>query len=157
MIPAIVLAAGLSSRMGEPKALLPVGPHRQGPSFLRQIVQRLLEGGVSDTLVVGRAGDGPLRREVDALDGARFVVNERADTGQLSSVLAGLNAADRPGVRAVLVTPVDVPFVHAATIRTLITVASSSDACIVRPTHAGRHGHPVIFSRAVFADLAGRS
>jgi molybdenum cofactor cytidylyltransferase len=153
MTPAIVLAAGLSSRMGEPKALLPVGPNRSGCTFLRQIVERLLDGGASDALVVGRPDDARLRHEIDSIAQVRFVANDHADTGQLSSVIAGLNAADRPGVRAVLITPVDMPYFKSATIRTLIDAAASSQAPIVRPRHAGRHGHPVIFGRAVFDAL----
>jgi molybdenum cofactor cytidylyltransferase len=153
MMPAIVLAAGLSARMGEPKALLPVGPNRRGPTFLRQIVERLLDGGASDALVVGRPDDARLRREIDSIAQARFVANDRADTGQLSSVIAGVNAADRPGVHAVLITPVDMPYFKSATVRMLMDAAASSYAPIVRPTHAGRHGHPVIFARAVFDEL----
>jgi len=153
MVPGIVLAAGLSTRMGEPKALLPAGRDRQGPTFVRQIVTVLLAGGASDALIVGRPEDDRLRNEVESLDSpARFIVNEHADRGQLSSLLAGLNAADRPGVHAVLVTPVDVPFVSAETIRALIAAAASG-AALARPTYGGRHGHPVVFARALFDEL----
>jgi CTP:molybdopterin cytidylyltransferase MocA len=140
--------------MGAPKALLPISPGRQGPSFVRQIASVLLDGGTIDVLVVGRGEDDALRREVEALGACvRFVVNAHAHEGQLSSLLAGLDAADRPGVHGILVTPVDVPFVRASTIRALVTAAESRRDGIVRPTHHGRHGHPVIFTRAVFDDL----
>src|SRR5438874_729555 len=48
---------------------------------------------------------------------------------------------------------VDAPMVTADTIAILIAVFSSTLAPIVRPRYEGRHGHPVIFSRAVFDDL----
>jgi molybdenum cofactor cytidylyltransferase len=151
MIPGIILAAGLSTRMGTAKALLSAG---SGRTFVRVLAQTLLDGGVTDALIVGRPDDERLRREVDALGAnVRFVANEHADTGQLSSVVAGLNAADRPGVRGVLVTPVDAPFVRSSTIRALIETASAAHPPIVRPAYHGRHGHPVMFSRAVFAEL----
>ena len=112
LIPGLILAAGRSTRMGRSKALLPV--KEGGPSFVRHLTQTLLEGGVADVIVVGRPDDEPLRREIDDI-AVRFVANHDADSGQLSSVIAGLNAADRPGVGGVLVTPVDAPLVSAAT------------------------------------------
>jgi molybdenum cofactor cytidylyltransferase len=152
MIPGVILAAGLSSRMGQPKALLPAGSG--GPSFVRRLSATLLEGGVADVIVVGRPDDGVLRAEIEGLGtGVRFVANPRADEGQLSSVLAGLNAADRPGVHGVLVTPVDVPLTLPTTVRALLTVFATSRAPIVRATYHGRHGHPVIFGRVVFEAL----
>jgi CTP:molybdopterin cytidylyltransferase MocA len=138
--------------MGRPKALLPCGP--AGETFVRRLAFGLVEGGVEEALIVGRPEDVALRSEVDALPvRARYVENPQADSGQLSSVLAGLAAADRPGVRAILVTPVDAPMLTPATVGELIKAFQSSHAPIVRAVHHGRHGHPVIFSRAVFADL----
>jgi len=154
MIPGIILAAGRSTRMGKPKALLPAGQERQGPTFLRRIATTLLEGGAIDLVVVVRADDRALHTEVDALGTrARCVVNAHADDGQLSSLVCGLDAVDRPGVHGIIVTPVDAPFVRAATVHALLAVAESGRAPIVRPTYHGRHGHPVVFARAVFAEL----
>jgi molybdenum cofactor cytidylyltransferase len=152
MVPAIVLAAGQSSRMGRPKALLTT--QSNGSSFVAQLSRTLVQGGVADVLVVGRSDDDALRREVDALGPTvRFVANPAADRGQLSSVVAGLNAADRPGVSGVLVTPVDAPFIAASTVAALLSHFVSSRALIVRAIYRKRHGHPVIFSRSVFDDL----
>jgi CTP:molybdopterin cytidylyltransferase MocA len=152
LIPGLVLAAGRSIRMGRPKALLPAGA--ADVTFVRRIVEVLLSGGVADVLVVGRPDDEALRAEVDRI-GAHvgFVENASAESGQLSSLQAGLAVADRPGVRAVLVTPVDQPSVEATTVAALLAAWTSSQAPIVRATYRGRHGHPVIFSRAVFDDL----
>lgn len=138
--------------MGQPKALLPTRP--DGPTFVRHLSAALLEGGVIDVLVVGRPDDDALRMEVLSLGtGVRFVVNAHAESGQFSSVIAGLNAADRPGVHGVLVTPVDVPLVLPGTVRALLTAFASGRAPVVRATYLGRHGHPVIFGRAVFDAL----
>jgi molybdenum cofactor cytidylyltransferase len=152
MIPALILAAGRSTRMGEPKALLAIAPH--GSTFVRQIATVLLDGGAAGIFVVGRPDDEPLQREVESIGIAvRYVVNADADRGQLSSLIAGLNAADRPGIAGLLVSPVDAPLVRTDTIRTLITSFESGRAAIVRATYRGRHGHPVIFGRRVFDDL----
>ena len=155
MVPGVILAAGRSTRMGRPKPLLFVGP--EGPTFVRRLVASLAEGGVADALVVGRPEDDGLIAELAACAGlglpVRFVPNPDADRGQLSSVLAGLNAADHPGVRGLLVTPVDAPLVRPSTIFTILQAFDSTHAAIVRATYRGQHGHPVIFSRAVFDEL----
>jgi molybdenum cofactor cytidylyltransferase len=152
MVPALVLAAGQSSRMGRPKPLLIT--HAEGTTFVAQLSRTLVQGGVADVLVVGRSVDDALRREVEALGpSVRFVANPDADRGQLSSVIAGLNAADRPGVTGILVTPVDAPFIAASTVAALLSYFVSSRPPIVRATYRRRHGHPVIFSRSVFEEL----
>jgi molybdenum cofactor cytidylyltransferase len=138
--------------MGQPKALLPI--RQGGPSFVRHLAAVLLEGGVVDVLVVGRPDDVALRGEVESIGtGVRLVINAHAEAGQLSSVIAGLNAADRPGVHGMLVTPVDVPLVLPGTVRALLAAFASHRAPVVRATYLGRHGHPVIFGREVFDAL----
>jgi molybdenum cofactor cytidylyltransferase len=152
VIPAIILAAGQSSRMGQPKALLPTRPG--GPTFVAHLSAALLAGGVADVIVVARPDDLPLAKEVEQLGPkVRVVLNPRADQGQLTSVLAGLNAADRPGVHGLLVTPVDAPLVRRETVARLLAAFEARTAPLVRATHEGRHGHPVIFGRAVFDAL----
>jgi molybdenum cofactor cytidylyltransferase len=152
MVAGIILAAGRSTRMGRSKALL-LAP--DGRTFVARLAETLFEGGVDAPLVVGRADDDPLRSEVETIGcGVRFVVNARADEGgQLSSLLAGLDQADRPGVQAVLVIPVDAPLVTADTVATLIAAFNSTGASIVRARHQGWNGHPVIFARAMFDEL----
>ena len=150
MIPAILLAAGASTRMGRPKALLPTTGNR---TFVRAILETLRDGGVSDAVVVTRSGDAAIGEEVAAAGFGRAVVNPRADDGQLTSLIAGLDAIDSPDVSAVLVTLVDVPLVKADSIRTLCARASASSAGVVRAVHHGRHGHPVIFKRELFDAL----
>jgi molybdenum cofactor cytidylyltransferase len=155
MVPGIILAAGRSTRMGTAKPLLTVGA--DGPTFVSALASSLLAGGVADVLVVGRADDEALARELrrceDAGTAVRFVPNPDADRGQLSSVLAGLNAADKPGVTALLITPVDAPLVRAETVAALLGACASGRAPIVRATYQRRHGHPVIFRRSVFDEL----
>jgi molybdenum cofactor cytidylyltransferase len=56
-------------------------------------------------------------------------------------------------VSAVLVTLIDVPLVTAGTVRALLAAHRAHNAAIVRPVSKGRHGHPVIFGRALFDEL----
>ena len=162
MIPAIVLAAGKSSRMGRPKALLPIGS--SGDVFLTRIITQLRAGGADRIIVVlgGHAAEirasllahrslgegGPADSTLTVVDNPQF------ESGQLSSLLVGIDAADKPGVDAVMVTLVDLPLITAATVRAVLDAhRRSPGAPLVRPRRGERHGHPVIFHRMLFDEL----
>jgi CTP:molybdopterin cytidylyltransferase MocA len=145
----LILAAGESSRMGRPKAFL--RQELTGATFLAHLAGEAMAAGLSPIVVVGRVGDVQLERSAEAA-GARFVPNPRASEGQLSSILMGLATLDDT-VSGVVLMPVDVPFVTAAVIQALVSAADESGVVIARATHHGRHGHPVLFTRAVFDEL----
>jgi len=134
--------------MGRQKALLWV----EGRTFVRRILDTLHDGGIDDIAVVLRAHHSEAAAEAAAGAG-RVVFNPRADEGQLSSLIAGLDAVDVHGVESVLVTLVDVPLIQASTVRTLVARAATSSAPVLRATFRGGHGHPVVFKRDVFAAL----
>jgi molybdenum cofactor cytidylyltransferase len=150
MIVGIILAAGASSRMGRPKALLPVGDD----VFVTRVCRTLLDAGVDDLIVVAGAEHADIAAAIrEAGLPARVVENPRRQDGQLSSVLTGLAVADRPGVDAVLVHLVDAPLLRPETARAVLDGFLRTRAPIVRPAVGGRHGHPVLFARRVFDDL----
>jgi len=152
MISGIILAAGASSRMGQAKAALPFG--RTGETVLSRIVSTLLAGGVPRAIVVSGAHIDAVRRAMPSHETRARVIEHRGWTqGQLSSLLAGLEAVDDSLLEAVLVTPVDVPLVSASTVAAVIGAWRRTRAPIVRPANGTRHGHPVMFDRSVFDDL----
>lgn len=154
-IAACVLAAGAGRRMGASKALVAI----DGRSFLDTILDSLRDAGLSQRYVVVRP-DAPEVAAIAAAHGAAVVVNPAPERGMLSSIHACLGAiatAAPPHDRAVLallVAPVDCPRVAAATVRALVAEFARTRAPVVVPSLGGRRGHPVIFSRAVFAELA---
>jgi molybdenum cofactor cytidylyltransferase len=151
MIPALVLAAGRSSRMGRAKASLPLDG---GDTFLTRIVRTFLEANVDDVVVVlGHDAEAIADAFSTANLPARIALNADYDRGQLSSLVAGLSLVDRPGVIAVLVTLVDVPLVSAATVRAVVDHYRRTRAPIVRPTSGTRHGHPLMIDRSLFGEL----
>ena len=151
MIPAVVLAAGTSSRMGRSKATLPLA---NGDCFLSRIVGTFLDAGIDDVVVVvGHEAELVVSTFSQSGLPARFARNPDFARGQFSSILAGLRAIDRPGVAAMLLTLVDVPLVDAATVRAVIDQYRRTHAPIVRPTSGSRHGHPVLIDRSVFDAL----
>ena len=151
MIIGIILAAGASTRMGRPKALLPIGPE----TFVGRLARAFIAADIDDLVVVASPADRtPIESAlIDAGIRARVAENPHRDNGQLSSLQVGLALADRPGVVAVVVGLVDVPLVSASTIRNVVDEFRRSLAPIVRPAVGDRHGHPVLFARAVFDEL----
>ena len=151
MFPGIVLAGGKSSRMGRPKALLPIGP--AGDTFFDRITRTLLDAGIDEVVVVVGADADAIRAGVRPRTGVRIVENPDYEQGQLTSLLAGWRAIDAAQPTAALVTLIDVPLVSAATVRILIAAQREHAASVVRPVSNGRHGHPVIFGHQLFAEL----
>lgn len=150
VVRAVVLAAGASSRMGRPKAALPLTD--VADTFVLRILRTLASAGLPDIVVVTgsapevvRAAAGPVDRRV------RFVHNPDWQQGQLSSLLAGLTGHHL--FEALLVTLVDVPLVSADTVRRVVQAWRTTRAPIVRPARGDLHGHPVMFDRAVFDEL----
>jgi CTP:molybdopterin cytidylyltransferase MocA len=137
--------------MGRTKALLPIGA---GDTFLSRVVRTLRDGGVDDVIVVVGAEAATIRAVIDRdRMPVRVVENPEFEQGQLSSLIAALRVVDRPGVRAAMVTLIDVPLIAAATVRTLLDEYRAGSSLIVRPLSRARHGHPVIFDRALFDEL----
>jgi len=153
LIPGVVLAGGASSRMGgRPKALLPTGHGDE--TFLARIVSALREGGVDDVVVVAGYHEEAISRAANLLAASvRVLHNPAPERGQLSSLLVALKAVDHPGVGAMLVTLVDLPLVSPATVHAVLEGYRRTGAPIVRPARNGRHGHPILFARALFDEL----
>jgi molybdenum cofactor cytidylyltransferase len=153
VLSAVILAAGDSSRMGWPKAAL-LTP--DGGTFITRIVGTLRDAGVDDLVIVtGRHHDAVL----DALarervqPSTRVVRNPDPSRGQLSSLLAGMDAIVTTRTDALMMTLVDVPLVRVSTVIAVIDEWRRTRAPIVRPAVGDRHGHPVIFDRVVFDEI----
>ena len=149
MLSGVILAAGDSSRMGSPKALLSTP---DGRPFVVSIADAFVRAGLDDTFVVtGR--DHDQIAEALSNEPVRVVRNPDPARGQLSSLLTAMEAAVRPETEALVVTLVDVPLLSVDTVRLVVSEWRRTRAPVVRPAMGDRHGHPVIFDRRVFEDL----
>jgi len=161
MVAGVVLAAGLSSRMGKLKATLPINPAKpDDETFLTRILRTLAAAGVADVVVVvGHESDTVIESVRRRRLTPRFVVNAEYRSGQFSSLLAGLRAIDRPLIDAMLLTLVDVPLIAPSTVRAVVERFEKTHAPIVRPVadengvKGARHGHPVLIARVLFQAL----
>jgi molybdenum cofactor cytidylyltransferase len=149
----IILAAGYSMRMGSPKAVLPAP---DGHPFVARIIRTLRDAHVNDLVVVtGRDHDAIV--DAIARDGlaaaSRIIRNPDPSRGQLSSLLAGMDAVVTTSTEGLMMTLVDVPLVRVSTVTAVIDAWRRTRAPIVRPAIGDRHGHPVIFDRSVLDEL----
>jgi molybdenum cofactor cytidylyltransferase len=153
-VAAIVLAAGASTRYGQPKQLLPVG----GKTMLQHVVDVVLASPVDQTIVVlgHRAGEiGASVRQglpTAADKSADIVINEEWRAGLSASVQAGLRAI-RSDIQAALFVLADQPAITPGIIATLLGRYRETGAPIVVPTYQGERGNPALFDRSLFAEL----
>ena len=149
MIVAVILSAGESSRMGRPKALLPIA----GEMFIERIVGALKQTSVGKILVVLGHNADEMKQRVRHLP-AEILVNPDYKLGQLSSLQAAIRHLEKnPAVEAMLVHLVDHPYVDAKLVETMIKRFAESGKLIIVPRYNGKRGHPVIFSRELFVEL----
>ena len=137
--------------MGTPKAALPLGGGRG--TVLGRVISTLQAGGVPDVSVVAGAHIDAVRLAIPPASGVRLIEHPGWRDGQLSSLLAGLQAVEEPPLQALMVTLVDVPLVSPSTVAAVVAEWRRTRAPIVRPARGDQHGHPVIFDRHVFNDL----
>jgi len=150
VIAAVILAAGASARLGQPKQLL---VHR-GRTLLRHTVECAVDGGCDPVRVV-------LGAHADAVEGelegsvARSVRHAAWDRGIGSSVCAGVAAVQRECARArgVLLLTCDQPRLTPQLVRRLRRRFLRGDAPIVACGYAGTVGVPALFARELFAEL----
>lgn len=152
MIAAVVLAAGLSSRMGgRPKGLLPFDTR---DTFVTRIVRTLNEAGVDEVVVVvGHEGARVAASVAASGLAARVLTNPDYNLGQFTSVLTGLSAVDRPEVDGFLLALVDAPLFSADTVRQVVARFEAVHAPVVRAVRGSEHGHPVLIARTLFDAL----
>lgn len=152
MIGAVVLAAGLSTRMGgRTKALLPLP---DGETFVTHIVRTFNAAGIHDVVVVvGHEATDVAEAVKRSGLSARTVLNVRYREGQLSSLTAGLDAIERSDVDAILLALVDAPLFGSHTVRALVRRFAETGAPVVRAVRGDEHGHPVLVARSLFGAL----
>jgi molybdenum cofactor cytidylyltransferase len=155
-VSAIVLAAGMSRRMGVAKQLLRI----EGKSLLEHTLANVRASAVHEIiLVLGFAAD-EIEKQISP-QGLKIARNESYQQGMGTSLRTGL-AAVNPQSTAALIILADQPFVQPATLDRLIEFHGSSGpdtakAQIVIPTYRGFRGNPVLLDRTVFPELQGLS
>ena len=143
-IGALIVAAGMSSRMGDFKPLLNIG----SISVAQRVVATLTQAGVSKIVMVTGYNATALERHL-AGNGIIFLRNENYQTTQMfDSVKIGLRYL-QDKCDKVLFTPVDVPLFTSKTVRMLL----DSDATLAAPVCNGVQGHPILISARLIPEI----
>jgi EmrB/QacA subfamily drug resistance transporter len=146
-VAAIVLAAGGSSRMGQPKQLLPIG----GQPMVRRVTQAMCETGLVQVVVVVGAHAAAVTATLAGLP-VDIVANQDWAGGMSTSVCAGLGVLG-PEIQAVLIALADQPALTPNLLQTLVARHQASRALITAPFYQGQRGNPVLFDRQLFPEL----
>lgn len=151
MISSIILAAGMSTRMGTPKQLIKIGPQ----SLLRMTAENVLASDVDEVIVVTGYHAPETIMEVKDLP-VMVVYNYGYVRGQGTSIAAGIRAM-RPDANAFMIFNCDQPLIKAGLINRLIKQFYECGLQALRPIFRGSPGHPVIMSSSLACGLKGLS
>lgn len=150
-VPAILLAAGASSRLGQPKQLVTVGDE----VLLERALRIAREAGADPILVILGANAQPIRARID-FQSAIPVLNREWQQGISTSIRTGLRELDirAPESPCVLLITCDQPRLTAAHLRSLIAAFLAQPApAIAASYYAGSRGTPAVFPRSLFPQL----
>ena len=142
-IACVILAAGEGTRFGQPKAeaKLPTGER-----FLDAVVRVATEAGLSPIVAV-------VQSSVVVPAPALTVTNSQRESEQSASLRLALAHLANHATHAVIMWPVDHPFVLLGSVLALVDAFKRTRAPVVLPVFEGRRGHPVLFARSVWQDL----
>ena len=146
-VAAIILAAGVSSRMGSFKPLLPLGKK----TVIEQVVATFLHAGVRDIQVVlgHKAHDMIAVLENLAVS---WCINDNYQSEMFNSVKMGAKSLKHDS-EAFFILPVDIPLVKSPTLQLLMRSFDKNKPQILSPTFLGERGHPPLIPRQCAGEL----
>jgi CTP:molybdopterin cytidylyltransferase MocA len=140
---ALILCAGLSTRMGGFKPLLTLG----GETLIARAIHLFRGAGMGRIVVVLGHGADRILPLIERF-GVDPVINTRCNEGMYSSVQAGVSGLDG-ACGSFFILPVDIPLVRPETLEALREAFRRGDAEVCRPSFGGRYGHPPLVSAAL--------
>jgi molybdenum cofactor cytidylyltransferase len=151
-VSAIILAAGSSKRMGQPKMILPWAE----TTVLGKVVEVFSEAGVQNLIIVTGGDREKVEHEISRLK-SKFqktpVYNpDYEKKGMLSSILAGLNSIPEDA-EAVLIGLGDQPQVEISTVIKILEYFNQKGQGIIIPSYNHRRGHPILLDSAMIQEL----
>jgi len=148
MITAIILAAGKSKRMGQPKMLLPWGKG----TLISNVISIFQKAGLDNILVVTGAAKEQVEGAISHLD-VKTVFNRNFEDGEmLSSIQCGIRAVSNQ-TEAILIGLGDQPQVRAGSVRMVCDTFRMTESNLVVPSHQLKRGHPWLVARPLWKEL----
>ena len=147
-ISAIILAAGQSKRMGQPKLLLPW----ENTTVLGKVIETVQSAGVEDILVVTGGAHDEVEKIITNYN-LRVVYNENFEQEEmLGSIQLGLNA-QKTNNEATLICLGDQPQVEERTVRAVVDSFRKNESSIVVPSYQMRRGHPWLIAKELWDEV----
>ena len=148
-ITAILLAAGLSKRLGRNKLLLPLGDE----TVIRKTAKAVLASAASEAILVTGHEEAKVIQAVEGLN-VRLTHNPRYAEGQSTSMIAGIEAVSEEAEVYLFVLG-DQPLLTPQIVNEMIVLYEKSrpDALVVAPTFKGRRGNPALFAASLKDEL----
>jgi molybdenum cofactor cytidylyltransferase len=147
MISAIILAAGMSKRMGRPKQLLQLG----NKPLIRIVVENVLASAVDEIIVVTGCEAEGVGAAIKDLP-VKITFNPDYQQGQGTSLAVGVKQLDK-NTEAFLVFMCDQPLISPSMINTIIDEFKKRGSLALRPTYNETPGHPVVFSSTLSSGM----
>jgi molybdenum cofactor cytidylyltransferase len=146
----VVLAAGMSSRLGRPKQLLAY----EGKSLLQHAADKALQTSMRPVVVVVGANSDAMKQQVEEMK-VEVVDNEGWMEGMASSIRCGLAAVQKlkPGTDGIIFMVCDQPYVNKSLLDSLLMVQHETALPIVASTYDGKLGTPALFHKIFFSEL----
>jgi len=146
----VILAAGSSSRFGEPKQLL----QYNNRNLLQHTVEAAVYSNADSVIVVLGANENLISKEIDKMN-AHIIENKEWDEGMASSVRIGLNTLQKisPLTEAVIFLVCDQPYISSSLINDLIHTQKETGKPIVTCNYGDAIGPPALFHRSLFNEL----
>jgi len=148
MIAAIVLAAGLSRRMGVPKMVLPW----KNTTVIGQVVDVLARAGINEVVVVTGGAHEQVEAALKGLQ-VKLVFNPRYKEDEMAySLHAGMSALSDK-VEATLVALGDQPQIESTVVQAILAAYQQSKAALIVPSYKMRRGHPWLIVRSLWPEV----
>lgn len=146
----IILAAGASTRMGQPKQLLQYNE----ASLIQHAIDEALAAGAQKVLVVLGAGAEKISEQINKRQ-ANILYNKNWEEGMASSIREGVQQSVllSANVDAVILMVCDQPYVNAALLRNIVSRHVESGKQIVASQYKDTLGTPVLFQKSFFPEL----
>jgi len=143
MISAILLAAGLSKRMGGENKLT---KEIEGIPLIKRSVKNIIDSAVDELIIVLGYQKEIIEKLIDKNEKIKFIFNKNFESGMASSIKTGLNHLSE-NTKAFFICLGDMPMVNQNTYNKLIECKNNKE--IIVPTYKGQQGNPVLFNKSM--------
>lgn len=148
-IAAVVLAAGLSTRMGQQKLLLPWG----NETVISQIIKTISSAGLLKIIIVTGKEDQKLNAILNQYSVTQVINSDYANGSMVTSLQKGLASIQDENISASMIFLGDQPTVQVDTIHSILNAYASSGSRIVVPSYKFHQGHPWLIDRNLWSEI----